>query len=179
VGLMNDKGFVIWLTGLPASGKTTIARLLEKELKSKGYKVESMDGDEVRKWLSPTEGFTPEDRARHLRRVMYVSHLLARNGVIVIASFVSPYRKVREEARKLIGDFIEVYVKCSLETVMKRDPKGLYRRALKGEIKHMTGIDDPYEEPENPEVIVDTEKLTPEECMKKILEKVKELGYIK
>ena len=110
---------------------------------------------------------------------MYVSHLLARNGVIVIASFVSPYRKVREEARKLIGDFIEVYVKCSLETVMKRDPKGLYRRALKGEIKHMTGIDDPYEEPENPEVIVDTEKLTPEECMKKILEKVKELGYIK
>jgi len=174
-----EKGCVVWLTGLPGSGKTTIAKILEKELRARGYKVELLDGDEVRKWLSPEAGFTREDRERHLRRVIYVSKLLARNGVIVLASFVSPYRSIREEARRIIGDFIEVYVKCSLETVIKRDPKGLYARALRGEIKHMTGIDDPYEEPENPEVIVDTEKDPPEENAKKILQKLEELGYIK
>ena len=174
-----EKGCVVWLTGLPGSGKTTIARILEKELRARGYKVELLDGDEVRKWLSPEAGFTREDRERHLRRVIYVSKLLARNGVIVLASFVSPYRSIRAEARRIIGDFIEVYVKCSLETVIKRDPKGLYARALRGEIKHMTGIDDPYEEPENPEVIVDTEKDPPEENAKKILQKLEELGYIK
>ncbi|RLG62242.1 adenylyl-sulfate kinase [archaeon] len=174
-----EKGCVVWLTGLPGSGKTTIAKILEKELRARGYKVELLDGDEVRKWLSPEAGFTREDRERHLRRVIYVSKLLARNGVIVLASFVSPYRSIRAEARRIIGDFIEVYVKCSLETVIKRDPKGLYARALRGEIKHMTGIDDPYEEPENPEVIVDTEKDPPEENAKKILQKLEELGYIK
>ena len=174
-----EKGCVVWLTGLPGSGKTTIARILEKELRARGYKVELLDGDEVRKWLSPEAGFTREDRERHLRRVIYVSKLLARNGVIVLASFVSPYRSIRAEARRIIGDFIEVYVKCSLETVIKIDPKGLYTRALRGEIKHMTGIDDPYEEPENPEVIVDTEKDPPEENAKKILQKLEELGYIK
>ena len=174
-----EKVCVVWLTGLPGSGKTTIAKILEKELRARGYKVELLDGDEVRKWLSPEAGFTREDRERHLRRVIYVSKLLARNGVIVLASFVSPYRSIRAEARRIIGDFIEVYVKCSLETVIKRDPKGLYARALRGEIKHMTGIDDPYEEPENPEVIVDTEKDPPEENAKKILQKLEELGYIK
>ncbi len=173
-----EKGCVVWLTGLPGSGKTTIARILEKKLRDMGYKVELLDGDEVRKWLSPEAGFTPEDRERHLKRVIYVSKLLARNGVIVLASFVSPYRRIRALAREIIGDFIEVYVKCSLDTVMKRDPKGLYARALRGEIKHMTGIDDPYEEPENPEVIADTENSTPEENAEKILEKLKELGYI-
>jgi len=174
-----EKGCVIWLTGIPGAGKTTIARKLASILRSKGHKVEVLDGDEVRKWLSPEAGFTREDRERHLRRVMYVSHLLARNGVIVIAAFVSPYRKIREEARKLIGDFIEVYVKCSLETAIKRDPKGLYKRALKGEIKHFTGIDDPYEEPENPEIVIDTEKETIDESVNKLLRKLIEFGYIK
>ena len=161
-GILNlEKGCVIWLTGLPSSGKTTIARAVERELRKKGFRVEVLDGDEVRKWLSPREGFTREDRERHLRRVAHVAKLLARNGVIVLCSFVSPYRKIRREVRKIIESenipFIEVYVKCSLEECMKRDPKRLYKRALSGEIKHMTGIDDPYEEPENPGLILDTE----------------------
>ncbi|MHA1616393.1 MAG: adenylyl-sulfate kinase [Candidatus Njordarchaeales archaeon] len=176
---MSEKGCVIWLTGLPAAGKTTLARVLERELRSMGCKVEVLDGDEVRKWLSPEAGFTKEDRERHLKRVIYVSKLLARNGVFVIAAFVSPYRAIRKLARETIGDFIEVYVKCSLETAMKRDPKGLYKKALEGKIKHMTGIDDPYEEPLSPEVVVDTEKESPEEGAKKIMEKLRELGYIR
>ncbi len=174
-----DKGFVVWLTGLPSSGKTTIAKKLETELKRHGFKVELLDGDEVRRWLSPEAGFSREDRERHLKRVAYVSHLLARNGVAVIASFVSPYRSTRDFARQLIGDFVEVYVKCSLETCMKRDSKGLYSKALKGQIQDMTGVQDPYEEPLNPEVTVNSEKESPEECSKKIVEKLVELGYIR
>ena len=173
-----DKGFVIWITGLPASGKSTIARILLKFFRERGKLVEMLDGDSVRPWLSPEAGFTREDRTRHLRRVAYVSHLLARNGVIVISSFVSPYKDVRRLARELIGDFVEVYVKCPLEVCIKRDPKGLYRRALAGEIKNMTGIDDPYEEPENPEVVVDTSQMSPEECVDTILSRLKELGYL-
>ncbi len=172
------RGFVIWLTGLPSSGKTTIARKLEPVLRTYGFPVEVLDGDEVRKWLSPEAGFSREDRERHLRRVAYVSHLLARNGVVVIASFVSPYRSVRRFARELIKDFVEVYVKCSLETCIRRDPKGLYRRALRGEISDMTGIQDVYEEPENPEVVLDTEAESPDSCVEKILETLKNLGYI-
>ncbi len=174
-----DKGFVIWLTGLPASGKSTVAKRLVKLFRDMGRKVEMLDGDSVRPWLSPEAGFTREDRTRHLRRVAYVSHLLARNGVIVVASFVSPYRDVRKMARDLIKDFIEVYVKCPLEVCIERDPKGLYRRALAGEIKHMTGIDDPYEEPEDPEVTIDTSKMTPEECVEAILQRLEELGYLR
>ncbi len=174
-----ERGFVVWLTGLPASGKTTIARKLEKELRERGLKVEVLDGDEVRRWLSPEAGFSREDRERHLRRVAYVSHLLARNGVVVIASFVSPYRSTRDFARQLIGDFVEVYVKCSLETCMKRDPKGLYHKALAGKIKDMTGIQDPYEEPLSPEVVVDSERESPDECAKRIMAKLLRLGYIK
>jgi len=177
--MSKEKGFVVWLTGLPASGKTTIARKLEEELRKRGLKVEVLDGDEVRRWLSPEAGFSREDRERHLKRVAYVSHLLARNGVVVIASFVSPYRKTREFARQLIRDFVEVYVKCSLDTCMKRDPKGLYRKALAGEIKDMTGVQDPYEEPLNPEVVVSSENESPDECVKLIFAKLLELGYIK
>lgn len=173
-----DRGFVIWLTGLPASGKTTIARILEEKLRSIGRRVEALDGDEVRRWLSTDAGFSREDRERHLRRVAYVAHLLARNGVTVIAAFVSPYRSTRDSARQVIGDFIEVYVRCPLEICMQRDPKGLYKRALRGEIKEMTGIQDPYEEPPNPEVTVDTDKSTPQECAQAILDKIEELGYI-
>lgn len=173
-----EKGFVLWLTGLPGAGKTTLGKKLYKILRNAGYKVEMLDGDEVRKWLSPEAGFTKEDRERHLRRVIYVCKLLSRNGVIVIATFVSPYRKIREEARKNIDNFIEVYVKCSVDTAIKRDPKGLYKRALSGEIKNMTGIDDPYEEPLNPDVVVDTEKLTVDEGVKLILDKLVQLRLI-
>ncbi len=178
-----EKGFVVWFTGLPGSGKTTIARRLEKILKSMGYRVEVLDGDEVRKWLSPEAGFTREDRERHLRRVAYVSKLLARNGVIVLASFVSPYRSIRKEIRKIIEDeglkFVEVYVKCSLQECIRRDPKGLYKKALAGEIKNFTGISDVYEEPENPEVTVDTEHESVDECVRKVLDKLVEMGLVK
>ena len=173
------KGFVVWLTGLPGSGKTAIARGLEKRLSAKGLPVEVLDGDEVRKWLSPEAGFSREDRERHIKRVAHVSKLLAKHGVAVIVSLVSPYRSVREYARKLVGDFVEVYVKCSLETCIKRDPKGLYKKALAGEIKNMTGIQDPYEEPLNPEVVVDTEHWSLDQCVETILRKLVELGYIK
>ncbi len=143
-----------------------------------GLKVEMLDGDEVRKWLSPEAGFTREDRERRLRRVAYVSKLLARNGVAVIASFVSPYRKIRSEIRQVIESenipFIEVYTKCSLQKCIERDPKGLYKKALAGEIKHFTGLDAPYEEPENPEITLDTENTPPEENAEKLLNYIKE-----
>ena len=177
-----DKGFVIWITGLPGSGKTTIARGVAEKLKEKGLKVELLDGDEVRKWLSPEAGFTREDRTRHLIRVAHVAKLLARNGVAVIASFVSPYRDVREKARQIVeGEglpFIEVYVECSLEECIRRDPKGLYKRALKGEIKHMTGIDDPYEPPINPEIKINTEKESITNNINKVLNRIRELRLI-
>ncbi|MHA1210779.1 MAG: adenylyl-sulfate kinase, partial [Candidatus Freyarchaeota archaeon] len=150
------EGFGVWLTGLPASGKTTIARALEKALRRRGLRVEVLDGDEVRRNLSPDLGFTRKDRETHARRVAYVAKLLVRNGVAVIVGLISPYRNFREHARKQIGNFVEVWVKCPLEECMRRDPKGLYERALRGEISDLTGIQDPYEEPLNPEVTVDT-----------------------
>ncbi len=172
-------GFVIWLTGIPGSGKSTIAKRLKEVLKSKGLCVEHLDGDEVRPWLSPEAGFSREDRVRHLRRVAFVSHLLARNGVVVIASFVSPYRETRDLARELNkGYFVEVYVKCPVEVAIERDPKGLYKKALKGEIKNMTGIQDVYEPPENPEVVVETDKESVDESVKKILDYLVEAGFI-
>lgn len=177
-----EKGCVVWLTGLPGSGKTSIAKIVAKELKKRNVRVEFLDGDEVRKWLSPEAGFTREDRERHLRRVAHVSRLLARNGILVLCSFVSPYKKIRKEIRNIIESenipFIEVFVKCSLEECIKRDPKGLYRRALKGEIKHMTGLDDPYEEPEKPDLILDSENFTSEENAKILLAKLDELKVI-
>jgi adenylylsulfate kinase len=177
--VMQDRGFVVWFTGLPASGKTTIARLVERELRDRGLKVELLDGDELRRKLDPEIGFSPEDRMIHIRRVAYVSHLLARNGVAVLVCLVSPYIKAREAARRIVGDdFIEVYVKCSLETCIKRDPKGLYQRALRGEIPNMTGIGDIYEEPPSPEVMVDTEKYSAEENARRIISKLEELGYL-
>ena len=133
-----------------------------------------MDGDEVRKWLSPEAGFSREDRERHLHRVAHVSRLLAKNGVIVLASFVSPYRRVREEVSRIVENdgirFFEVYVRCGLQTCMKRDRKGLYKAALEGRIKDMTGVSDAYEEPLNPDLTVDTEKESPDECVRHMLE---------
>src|SRR5215217_9493444 len=166
---------VIWLTGLPGSGKTTIANALYPRLKESGFKVEVLDGDIVRKELSPELGFTKQDRELHARRVVYLCKLLSRNGIISIVCLISPYREFRRYARREINidnNFYEVYVKCSLGACIRRDPKGLYKKALAGEIKDLTGLQDPYEEPENPEVIVDTEKQTVEECANVIIYKV-------
>ena len=167
-----DRGLVVWLTGLPGSGKTTIAASTATRLRDMGYRVEVLDGDWVRKTINPDAGYTREERRRHLLRVAWIARLLARNGVIVLCSFVSPYRSVRAEIRRIIEEevpFIEAYVKCPLEECIKRDPKGLYKKALRGEIKHFTGISDPYEPPENPDIVLDTVNNSVEENTEKLL----------
>jgi adenylyl-sulfate kinase len=172
------QGFVVWLTGLPASGKTTIARQLEPELRRLGWPVEVLDGDEIRQNLSKGLGFSREDRETHLKRVTYVAKLLSRNGVAVIAAFISPYRNIREYARRETTGFVEVYVKCSLEACAQRDPKGLYKRASAGQIKDLTGPQDLYEEPLNPDLTVDTEELAIAQSVDAIKSKLQELNLI-
>ena len=160
-------GLVVWLTGLPGSGKTTIGRIVLDELRGMGYRVELLDGDWVRATINVEAGFTREERRKHLLRVAWIARLLARNDVMVICSFVSPYRDVRKKVREIIEEeagFSEVYVKCSLEEAIRRDPKGLYRKALRGEIKNFTGVSDPYEEPMKPDLTIDTEKTSIEEA---------------
>lgn len=173
-----SKGVTVWFTGLPCSGKTTIADMVAETLKKKGYKVERLDGDTVRKGLTSDLGFSKKDRDENIKRVTFVAKLLTRNDVIVLATFVSPYRERRRLSREEIGSFIEVYTRCSLEECMKRDVKGMYKKALAGEIKDFTGVDDPYEEPENPELIFDTDKESVEESARKVIEKMKSLGYL-
>ncbi len=173
-----DKGFVIWLTGLSGAGKSTLAQRLQAVLKARSLRVEVLDGDEVRENLSKGLGFTKEDRDTNIRRIAYVASLLARNGVVTIVAAISPYRATREEARKRIGNFVEVYVKCPLPELVRRDVKGLYAKAIRGEISNFTGISDPYEEPENPEVVVDTFLLTPEEAVKAITRYLEHVGYL-
>ena len=171
---MKEKGMVFWFTGRPGSGKTTLVNAVEDMLKRK-TNVEVLDGDELRQWLSPEAGFSKEGRERHITRVIRISELLSRNGIVVLVSLVSPYRKIREEARNFIGSsFREIYVKCSVETCMKRDPKGHYSMALKGEIKDMTGVQDSYEEPLNAELVVDTEKESVEQSIQTVIEFVKD-----
>ena len=177
-----DKAFVVWFTGLPASGKTTIAKGVAERLRNLGYRVELLDGDWVRKTINPDAGFTFEERRRHLLRVAWIARLLARNGVITLCSFVSPYRSVRAEVRRIVEEevpFIEVYVECSLEECIRRDPKGLYKKALRGEIKHFTGISDPYEPPEHPDIVVNTETMSVEECVEKVLQYLNEHGLLR
>lgn len=173
-----DNGFVVWLTGLPASGKTTIARGLEEELRDRSLKVEVMDGDEVRKGLSRDLGFSKEDREIHAMRVAYVSKLLSRNGVAVIVALISPYRAFRDTIREDIEHFIEVFVRCPVEECAKRDPKGLYAKAFAGEVKDFTGVDDPYEDPEDPELVLDTVEEETAESVAKVLDWLGEHGYM-
>ena len=174
-----DHGFTIWLTGLPASGKTTIAEALADRLRAQGTRVEILDGDEIRRGLSADLGFSAEDRQNHNKRIIFVSKLLIRNGIVVLVPLISPYRETREFARCELGRFVEVFVKCPLDECIRRDPKGLYAKALRGEIKNFTGLDDPYEEPANPEVIVETDVLSLDECVNRILRAVSDVGYIR
>jgi adenylylsulfate kinase len=172
------RGCTIWFTGLSGAGKSTITEHLVPMLKERGCKVEVLDGDVVRTNLSKGLGFSREDRDINIRRIGFVCDLLSRNGVVAIAAAISPYKSVRDENRALIKDFIEVYVQVSLETCIQRDVKGLYKKALAGEIKEFTGVSDPYEPPENPEVICETEKETPTESAQRIINKMEELGYL-
>ena len=175
---IEHKGFTLWFTGLPCSGKTVLADAVAKELRSQGMKVERLDGDIVRKSLTRDLGFSEEDRNMNIERVTFVSKLLTRNGVAVLASFVSPYNKIRDYSRKEIGNYILVYVKCSLEECENRDIKGMYAKARAGEIKDFTGIDHPFEEPDKTDIIVETDKQTLEESKNIILKALKEMDYL-
>ncbi|MCD6513618.1 MAG: adenylyl-sulfate kinase [Candidatus Odinarchaeota archaeon] len=170
--------FVIWLTGPSGAGKSTLAHALEKRLKDMGYRVEVLDGDVIRKTLYPNLGFSKEAREMHNRVVIHMAKLLSRNGVVAIVSLISPYKAVREFARKELGRFIEVYLKCPLEVRIQRDPKGLYAKAIKGEIKGLTGYDGVYEEPDNPEVVVQSHIMSVNEEVDAVLSKAEELGYL-
>lgn len=175
---MEHNGFTIWFTGLSGAGKSTIAQLVRGALKERGIKVELLDGDVVRTNLSKGLGFSKEDRDTNIRRIAFVCSLLTRNNVGAIAAAISPYRAIRNEARELIGNFVEVFVDAPLEVCEQRDIKGLYAKARRGEIKQFTGIDDPYEAPENAEVVCFTAEETPDESAAKVLQKLDELGYL-
>jgi adenylyl-sulfate kinase len=172
----HDNGFVIWLTGLSGAGKTTLAQALSTRLTALGKRVETLDGDEVRENLSRGLGFSQQDRETNIRRIGFVARLLARNGVVVLGAAISPYRQSRGDVRQSIESeglrFLEVFVRCPIETLIDRDVKGLYAKALSGEVKQFTGISDPYEEPLAPDIVVDTSKESVEESTAKILEHV-------
>jgi len=176
--MKEQKGVTVWFTGLPCCGKTTIAKKLYQILKKQGYRIEHLDGDIVREDLTSDLGFSKEDRDENLKRITFVAKLLTRNDVIVLATFVSPYKERREKSKKEIEDFLEIYVKCSVEECIRRDVKGMYKKALAGEIKHFTGVDDPYEEPTNPDILIETEKETIDESVQKVFNKIQKLGYI-
>jgi adenylyl-sulfate kinase len=162
-------GFTLWLTGLSGAGKTTIALQLERELRARGLRVERLDGDTVREGLTRDLGFSKEDRDKNIERVTFVAKLLSRNSVATIASFISPYREARQKVRQEATNFIEVFVDAPLQTCIERDVKGMYAKALAGQIKQFTGIDDPYEVPEDPEIVVHTDRQTVEQSVGQIL----------
>lgn len=174
-----EKGFILWFTGLSGAGKTTISKLVEKELKARERQVEILDGDVVRTNLSKGLTFSKEDRDINILRIGFVANLLSRNGVITITAAISPYKEVRNKLREIYENFIEVYIKASLEVCEERDVKGLYAKARAGEIKKFTGIDDPYEEPDNPEITCYTDKETVEESVAKVISSLENLGYLK
>jgi adenylylsulfate kinase len=173
-----EKGVLLWFTGVAASGKTTVARALEKAMRDRGLKVENLDADEVRANLSPDLGYTPKDRDMNTKRLAYMGKVLARNGVSAIVAAVSPLRSYRDRARGMVDQFVEVYVKCPIDVCRQRDPKGLYKRADRGEINDIAGLHQPYEEPEKPEVVLQTDKESVEDAVKKLLLTMETLGYI-
>jgi len=172
------KGFVVWFTGLSGAGKSTLSNLLAERFRVRGAKVEVLDGDVVRTHLSKGLGFSKEDRDENIRRIGFVCEILSRHGVIAIAAAISPYRAVRDQLRARIPNFVEVYVECPIETLAERDVKGLYRRALAGEIPHFTGVSDPYEPPVTPEVTVDSSRESPEESVDRIWATLEHLGLV-
>ena len=179
--LLGQKGVTVWMTGLSASGKSTIAVILEQMLLHKHKHAYRLDGDNIRMGLNKNLGFSAEDRAENIRRIGEVAKLFTDAGVIAITSFISPYKKDRDAVRALNkpGEFVEVYVNVSLETAEKRDPKGLYKKARAGQIKGFTGIDDPYEAPEKAEIVIDTEQMKPEQAAEKILTYLEQRGYLR
>jgi len=174
----DQKGVTLWFTGLPCSGKSAIADIVAEKLKAQGLRAERLDGDVVRQDLTRDLGFSKADRDENIRRVTFVAKLLARNGVAVLVSFISPYREMRDRARQQISSFVEIYVKCPMEVCAKRDVKGMYQKAMRGEIKEFTGVNDPYEEPLRPELILETDKETLDQSVEKAMAKIKELGYL-
>lgn len=174
----DHKGFTLWFTGLPCSGKSAVADKVAEILKERGLRAERLDGDIVRQSLTRDLGFSKADRDENIRRVTFVAKLLTRNGVAVLTSFISPYKEIREESRREIGTFLEVYTKCALEVCIERDVKGMYKKAMRGEIKEFTGVSDPYEEPVNPEILLETDKETLDESAAKVISRLEELGYI-
>jgi len=177
-----SKGFALWLTGMSGAGKSTLSQPVAERLKKLGHRVEILDGDIVRTNLSQGLGFSKEDRDINIRRIGFVSGLLARNGVVAITADISPYRAIRAEVRQMVtqdgSGFVEVFVKCPLEVLAERDVKGLYKKALAGEIGNFTGVSDPYEEPLAPEVTIDSSSETVEASVEKILAKLRELGLV-
>jgi len=172
------RGVTIWLTGLPSAGKSTIAHRLTRRLEAEGRTVMVLDGDEVRERLNKGLGFSKEDRDENIRRISYVARLLTEVGSAVIVAAISPYRAARDEARGEIKRFVEVYVQCPVEECIRRDVKGLYRKALDGKIQHFTGVDDPYEPPQNPELVVETSVETVDTSVERIISRMRALGYL-
>ena len=176
---LEPKGFTVWFTGLSGAGKSTIAEMLFHEFQARGLRTEILDGDVVRQNLSKGLGFSKEDRDTNILRIGFVAELLTRNGVATICCPISPYQQTRDRVREMVGEFVEIYVFATLEElVQNRDPKGLYKKALAGEIPGFTGVDDPYEAPEHPELMLDTMVETPERSLQRTLTKLKELGYL-
>ncbi len=178
--MLKQRGIVCWFTGLSGSGKSTVANEVAYKLHTMGKIAYVLDGDNIRHGLNKNLGFSPEDRNENIRRISEVANLFADSGVIAITAFISPYRKVRNFCRELVGEgrFMEIFARAPLATCEERDPKGMYKKAREGIIKDFTGIDAPYEEPENPELIVETDKESVEESAQKVIDKLKEGGYI-
>ena len=174
-----EHGCTVWFTGLSGAGKSTVSSIVEAEMRKRDLRVEVLDGDVIRTHLSKGLGFSKADRDTNIRRIGWVCEVLARNGVVAIAAAISPYREIRDEVRGKVGRFVEVYMECPVPILAERDVKGLYKKALAGEIKNFTGVDDPYEPPLNPEVVCHTDgRETPEQSAAKIIDKLEKLGYI-
>ena len=178
-GNNKQEGVAVWLTGLSGSGKTTISIPLCEKLESMGYRVQHLDGDVVRQKLTKDLGFSKEDRDQNIERVTFVAERLVKHGVISVCAFISPYKKERQYARDEIGRFVEVFVKCPLEICEERDVKGLYAKARAGEIKNFTGIDDPYESPQESEMVIDTTSISPEEAVQEVMIYLEKEGLVK